>query len=133
MTTLPTLCTSLEPAKRLAELKVPQESVFYYTRPHGVKAEWKLEYLGDEEKKNHRIHGYFDLIAAPTSGELLEWLPYGYLLAKAGTWNTGKLADFNTIEGWGGENLQDQKTVDALAKAIIHLIEQGLIQASELK
>ena len=67
------LVTSQELSSDLKSLGFPQETVFYWWRPHGIEAKWKLEYLTPERKKQ-LIEGYNDLVAAPTSGEIGELL-----------------------------------------------------------
>lgn len=111
-------CVSLPLAKRLKELGVRQESLFYWSRRREEEAhELSFGFLGPFESKDKEPH-----ISAFSSGELGEMLPF---------------KDYNfrtTIDGLGRWDFQaslwatQAKTeADARALMLIHLLEQKII------
>ena len=113
---------SLESAKRFEELGVKQESLFYWvSRGHDYKLE--QGYPGTADNPH--------VIAAFTSSELLaklpvciqnKWLTIRPMLPE-GICDVGYMMDEGWLNSFTGEALPD-----ALAKLLIHLLEQGLIK-----
>jgi hypothetical protein len=109
---------SLEYAKKLKELGVRQESLFWwveYTDGHGEKEHWAIE--------NNHV-GYKQYISAFTVAELGEMLPMIYIPVRDGK------------KGWlwsgNGEKNYEKTEADARAKMLICLLEKNLLQAKEL-
>lgn len=69
-----------------------------------------------------------DTLAAPLASELMDVLPDGYFPVRVkNVWNTGLLADFENIEGWGSEDMHAGTLSDALAKLWLHIHSQKII------
>lgn len=67
-------------------------------------------------------------VAAPLASELMDVLPDGYFPVRVkNVWNTGLLADFENIEGWGSEGMHAGTLCDALAKLWLHIHSQKII------
>lgn len=124
-------CCSIELAKRLKELGVKQESLFYWVERRGFGSEYGTDF-GDPELRisphhvsslialepDRRPDGqFYRSFSAFTVAELGEMLPKGYY-----TWRN---------HGWCGskketELMETSETeADCRAKMIIHLIEKG--------
>jgi hypothetical protein len=124
--------TSLEISERLKELGVPQTSEFYWIK-NGIliTKESAIKLLASGDVKQ------VELYSAPLSSELGEMLPEeietreGYL-----EWTT-KIIGKHWCVWYGDKNIihraQDISEADARGKMLIHLIENGLIKAEELK
>ena len=105
---------SLELAKRLKELGVKQESLFYYSQ-------------------NGLVGGTYDVIisssiicSAFTVAELGELLPYNCYTRKSKT-NKGCF-EAHIIEKGGDEVFIDENEANARAKMLIYLIENKLVE-----
>lgn len=117
---------SLEPAKRLKELGVKQESYFYwncFTPPTGSLSPY-------EEIQDHKHSQATEHFSAFTVAELGEMLPTFY---KGGQLMAGRFKD---KDGWWVSYFEDgcyEPTTEAdtearaRAKMLIYLIEQGLV------
>lgn len=116
-------CLSLDLAKRLKELNIAQESLFYWSNNH----EWLIEY-------NDRLSiDFYEHYSAFTAGELMEIFPppsmeLDYWMMKIKTSVPESL--------WQGETIKNNKSlmifndeleVNLKAKMLIYLYEQGLI------
>ena len=126
---------SLDLAKKLKELGAKQESIFQWipypdgSTKHG---EWYLQLVPIRDGK-----GLYNMtgLSAYTVAELLELMPeemtddtensYSFTLTKAydfwvATWENG---EYST-----GEQIEDRKASDCLAKMLIYLLENDLCQ-----
>lgn len=125
-------CCSFDLAKKLKELGVKQESVFY----------WNLPFA--ESNKNATLDNYNDRYmpgfwcSAFTVAELGEMLPnyteqYDYLHIQKTSYDWAVLYGLYGVK-WDGEGIcspdvieQESKEADARAKMLIHLIENGIV------
>jgi hypothetical protein len=118
--------TSLELSKKLNELGVKQESLFYWDKPL-LRDEYLLVY-------EETIHSYGNRYSAFTASELLELFPTDYEIKKIKvTYDNGKSYSeyFIKHEDDGidsSETFYDTNICNALAKMLIHLIEKGSIK-----
>lgn len=129
---------SLEFSKRLQKLGVKQESLFYwyYAMHDGINIEWKIMY---------GTFGLFpDRYSAFTASELLELLPkilnideyYSELKLRTEheddkwfvTYETNYYTVFDGVDKFNEKIGVDEGICNALAKMLIHLIENGLIK-----
>ena len=122
---------SLEPSKRLKELGVPQESLFYW---HCDGSPEGCEYLLRGNETYGRIASAF------TSDELGEKLPYRLRLEDDDYWLWQTKLKHGDCEIrykscsdilWE-KSIQGDSEADARAKMLIHLIEQGIVKVEEL-
>lgn len=138
---------SLELAKRLCELGVKQESLFYWIKPID---EWQITPVISEKDRQYFMHSVVDILSmdfysAFTVSELLELLPanfkitndeadytYSYQLTISKcdesehpycVWYYSN-KDHNS-EGWQQEN---DTLPNCLAKMLIYLIEEGHVK-----
>lgn len=114
--------TSLELSKRLRELGVKQESLFYWQQ-HYVEmkgdvmaSSFKLTQVKTESKKGMRCFSAF------TVAELGEMLPQGV------TYKVHKDENYSSISEANYGFFPDTKEADARAKMLIYLLENKLIQ-----
>lgn len=121
-------CLSLNLAKRLKELNIKQESLFYWEwvndNCYGITY---FPYCVTPRNTGEFLH-----FSAFTASELLEMLP-DYLddagclkIEKHDVSNEG--INYFVEYGYGYYQQQEQNLSNALAKMLIHLHEQGLIQ-----
>lgn len=137
---------SLELAKKLKELGVKQDSLFYWYR---VASSKNLELVGNEDYKisvGNRatvclaevnwgmLH---ESISAYTVAELGEMLPTSIDVKEKGGGEIFKLAIWRHLNKWsvfyGGQDyclcsFEDETEADARAKMLIYLLENNLIQ-----
>ena len=122
---------SLELCKRLKELNVPQESLFYWGAYENPLQ--KIFKESDTITENWGLFSTFKnekcppdyIIAAFTCSELGEMLPYGSPTSRDETgWYMNVIAP---LEKWK-EMYPCYNESDARAKMIIHLIENGLMK-----
>lgn len=118
--------TSLPFSKWLKELNVKQESLFYFTRPHGMKDKWVLQIL-DEDERKRLIRGYYDLISAFSVAELGEMLKDHIADMRPCNvgWEVRRMID---LGGKEAEYASASTLADAMAKMLIHLIESGIVK-----
>lgn len=121
--------TSLEMSKKLKSLNVKQDSIFYHYYEEKIIGGNDLS--GDEIRTDLIAIHNEDLISAFTAAELLEMLPC--YLDDAGSLKiekhdvTGEGITYFIEYGYGYYDQQDKKLSNALAKILIHLIENSLI------
>lgn len=114
-------CVSLELAKRLKKLNVPQNSIFWWNEGDGI--EDRIEYIPEMKDFSTK-----ELVSAFTSSELGEMLPWDIVIARninkewLITFQADRLPENKSIT-FISENL-----TDAVAKMLIHLIEQEIIK-----
>jgi len=134
--------TSLEESKRLKELGVPQESLFYW-RVGKRTNESIIRFLNDKKPGNGDAL-YFDWCSAFTVAELGEMLPYAikkenvlYFLDQRPRVSTHKfdspvafyeIAYTNPKAGAVDLPVQEKTESGARAKMLIYLIENNLIE-----
>jgi hypothetical protein len=108
------ICIDLEYAKKLKELGIKQSSLYMF-------------YKDEKNKPILRIGGYpkYQIASAFTSAELLEKLPIGTEITKL---NNIYYIDINTEEYGSGRG---KKLCNALAKMLIYLIENKLLEVSK--
>jgi hypothetical protein len=117
---------SIEYAKKLKELGVKQESLFYYVNiPRKDKAYddcWTLLHSADEILDSCFIPENPDKAAAFTVAELFEMLPEGYSLNKA--------SDLFYCEkrSHGGGFASAKNPADTVAKMLIYLLENEFME-----
>ena len=106
--------SSLEPSKKLKELGVKQESLFWWY-------DGELEYHSDSQPSKST----FEQCSAFTVAELGEMLPIGIHTYQ------------RPLDGWGclsehqfGKDIieVEKKMADAMAKMLIYLLEHGLLK-----
>lgn len=136
--------TNLELSKRLKELGVPQRSEFWWFEDRRFvkfsSKKWKDLYSRDWGIMDFKITD--DCISAYLSDELLEWLPEEINFRK----HTYRLAigknDKYFAVWYDSEQLKDKSRLtlneenenilpNALAKMLIYLIEQGIINSKD--
>lgn len=129
MTTIEKQVCSLELAKRLKELGVKQESLFYWFKNRFKDNAFEVE------RSDHMVSygNWIDSYSAFTCSELGEMLPKYSL---SGKWQIGFASEYVcrvSQKYFKGVNPLYSKTeADARAKMLIYLIENGLIQAKDL-
>jgi hypothetical protein len=118
---------SLELAKRLKELGVRQESLYYWSM---CKDGIGIIKLIDSDRKREKI-GTVEIenISAFTVAELGEMLPHGFRSGKAGNSKVGFKAYSSHANGPGGfhEQFDADTEADCRAKMLIYLVENGLL------
>lgn len=130
------LC-SLELAKRLKELNVPQESAFdWYCQVGGIICDTDVRGKWIIRPASERDQGFGERCSAFTVAELGEMLPMGFHSECVGG-SVGS-AGFKKDKFFCGGYLKEIKhgktcvhadtEADARAKCLIHLIEQGIVK-----
>lgn len=136
--------TSVELSKRLKELGVKQESLFYWS------SKIKHENTGDGFKRvddvwNLEANGFVyptgreHCLSAFTVAELGEMLPdnfcdilnpYWLTCEKVGKWEIGYVNAHNQIHS--AQSFEADTEADARAKTLIYLIENNLVEVSSV-
>ncbi len=134
--------SNLELSRKLKELKVKQESVWYWMKMKRPDV-WQLAcknmigftFENGAGVANHRIDE-FEMVSAFTVAELGEMLPRNILVKKVPHWLQFEIRD--SQGGWscqyrsiGSDTLkffEDKTMADCGAKMLIHLIENKLIK-----
>lgn len=129
-------CISLEIAKRLKELGVKQDSLFYYLNIDGEGIYYI--YYDDYLPEDYEYEG--DPISAFTASELLELLPkyikqgnfefyYTQMPSKhLDEWIIFYRNSFVSWNNFDGEDQSDKSIANCMGKMLIYLIEKGLIK-----
>lgn len=132
------ICTDLEYAKKLKELGVKQDSLFYWRQNKNNK-----KALFTPRNKIHTANMIWLRYSAFTSTELLELLPNYIGIITAGGGRHGERCGFTVIEEfneylvrWGSKKedykstiiCEREKLCNALAKMLIYLIENKLME-----
>lgn len=117
---------SLELAKRLKELGVPQESLFYWgmiSSDNGGNGNYCLFRFGSDEYEMCSFTA-----SAFTVAELGEMLPWqtGFYKNEAGDWRIAFTTHPNEV--YTPNNVYGDTEADARAKMLIYLIENGLVK-----
>lgn len=118
--------TSLELSKRLKELNVKQESLFYWC---AISSENPHPCYVDTMQESSELSAF-------TSSEIIEMLPkyitkdnteFYYL--QYPSWHCDKwiITYGNSFERWKSKEQEDVSEVNARAKMLIYLIENGMI------
>lgn len=130
---------SLELAKRLKELGVKQESIFYHVR---AIDDWQITSVITEKDKIYWQHSVLDILpmeyySAFTVAELGEMLP-GMIKIEGDDLFLTMDCDrhpyyqsMNYIPMLSIDTNDEDSEADARAKTLIHLIENGLMKVSE--
>ena len=133
--------TTLETSKKLKELKVKQESLYYWVHPYNKSKLPKVEVAKNKWVLVDKLSDLFyrsksDVFSAFTVAELLELLPASvHKLAKKplGAWLSLEKTDDNKyVAGYGDEgvnvlDVRDNLAVEAVAKMLIYLLKSKLI------
>lgn len=124
-------CVSLPLAKRLKELGVRQESLFYWGIIAGRGPELFYEHPGTEMENEDGISG---VVSAFTSGELGEMMPKGFRSGKSGNSKEGtfKAYGFTSFDSHCSKTgmraaFNADTEADCRALMLIHLLEQKII------
>lgn len=120
------VCT-LEQAKKLRELGITQDSLFYWIDRAGqsrVVFEKNIEFLDQ-----------LPIISAYTVAELGEMLPYSYLVVSDKVlgeriFTIWKLDDRLKLDNISGLHKYYENEAEARADLLIHLIENGIVSPS---
>lgn len=127
---------SLEHAKKLKELGVPQNSLFYWVPiPNDTWGNYDLEFVGNIATGSY---GSDNAVSALTDAELGELLPefildeeknklYLTLSKLTGSWECCYWCDAEEVVLPGGRGVCGRTEVDALTKMLIWLIENGYL------
>lgn len=129
--------TNLEYAKRLDELGVKQDSIFYW-------CDEVLSYDGNAQVvdiKNEMIYGnpeeaywkFEEIYSAFTASELLKLLGGGIQLETNNIIRYPDTKKYMVLLSGSVHYKTDNNACNALAKMLIHLIELGLIKVEDLK
>ena len=125
---------SLELAKRLKELGVRKDSIFYWLeKPFriNVKENGEQEMIEWETQLAFPPYSYIasdvKVYSAFSVGELGEMLPLGKLAASSKDESGWYMQVIAPIEKWK-EMYPCKNEADARAKMLIHLIEQGIVK-----
>jgi hypothetical protein len=120
MLSLESQVCSLDLANRLRELGVKQESLFYYAIGNHLKLNDSLIFApGKFTETTVMLRDYY---SAYTASELLEMLPKScYEIINSIRW-VDVTSEFYEI------SFKKDNLCDALAKMLIHLIEQGIVK-----
>lgn len=123
---------SLELSKRLQELGVKQESLWWWTKLKfklldlkGKEYQWAIDYTYNRKKDREYLYSAF------TVAELGEMLPCDYI-----TWKSkkGKKWVCRWLEDYKDERLQKATTeANARAKMLIYLLENKLIKSGGVR
>lgn len=119
--------TSLKLSKRLRELSVKQKSYFWWVNPslEGLRAGLKPLIYPWNVKPTYPDKN--NIYSAFTASELLELLPDSVSLWKNTSGNKNYFCEINSIIKIRNVEIENTAS-DALAKMLIHLIEQKLIE-----
>lgn len=128
--TLESQCISLEIARRLKELNVPQRSLFYWSRSGEHFCQTDKVEAGEASIVSEKPPYDFPfecLGSAFTVAELGEMLPEGhYSYRRGSSWfNGGDMGKINIGVAMHSE-------ANARGKMLIHLIEAGILNVKEL-
>lgn len=121
---------SLELSKRLKELGVKQDSLWYWSKPMDINNDFTgdelviesqlwLEYI---EMESAIVYSAFTVAEL---GNLLPPTSYSYLGSNLSEWVATQFPDSPTSVN---KCLFDNKESDARAKLLIHLIEKGIVK-----
>lgn len=128
---------SVELAKKLKEIHVPQQSIFYWLS-NLTRDTWHSSMRHGFNKKYHS-----EALSAFTSEELSKFLPFTVKIDGKKNYLTSHVGHtYNMINTWIGYHEHDEETsidiitidfdakkeVDARAKMLIYLIEKGLVK-----
>jgi len=125
--------TSLEPSKRLKELKCQQDSVYYWTWAEwNGKTEWVLIPRERAIKLNKEIFSAF------TVAELGEMLP-ARIKKDFDCWHYLHTTKLENTKDWiieysfllHSDEIRENTEADARAKMLIYLIENKLVEVGE--
>lgn len=130
---------ALEYSKKLAELGIKQESLFYWVRPID---EWQLTCVFSDEDKAYFDHATNDILpmeyySAFTVAELFEllpeWLEHPDEDDQMVNLCLEKSCLYTVSYGFIGQykSFDDKNPANALAKMLIALYEQGLMKVKE--
>jgi hypothetical protein len=103
---------SLEFAKKLKELGVDQESIWFWARQPAISGDWTIHYFGNVRGERHKFSAF-------TVAELGEMLPDGYKTSRQNK-------NWITYAAFGGADISADTEADARAKMLVYLIENGL-------
>lgn len=149
--------TSLKTSKKLKELGVPQESIYWWLYGgngyHPLAPDYKKTwYLGDTISLNNNHDGvirgqppvFSDRISAYLSDEIGRWLPsvvkkgsenYGLAIHKSkykDSWYV--YYELFSLDKWFYIHKEDDDNLnEAMAKMLIYLIENGYVDVKSLK
>lgn len=115
---------SLGLSKKLKELKVKQESLFYWEREVDNDYKWHISF-GAEDWNESQMDN-FNVYSAFTVAELGEMLPQGYFsyLNLNNHWQIGETRDGKLENFWA---FSANTEVDIRAKMLIYLLENNLM------
>lgn len=118
MTNLNNLVTSLELSKRLKELGVPQDSLFWWYRApqNAMMLGTGVDMMTNGVQMSKTTAPLYENYSAYTAGELGEML-------KNSNW---QLPDYDGVE-WGSGIFRANTEADARADLLIHLLTSNLI------
>jgi len=121
---------SRELSMKLEKLGVKQESLFYWIKYTGNKTVWELHYKKIKRRHGFLVQEHFPAFTVAELGELLPYKVKNKLRGKYSYLNICKYVD-NSWEvdcnGHGGLVFADKKLANAMAKMLIELIENKLI------
>jgi hypothetical protein len=124
------ICCSLENSKRLKELKVKQESLFYHCR-------LKIKYLPpfEDEQDREKFALSFDdsICSAFTSSELLDMLPNQSRIATEIFKSFISGQSGGCTAGFNGQIFMNDTEANVRAQLIIYLIEKGKLQVEDIE
>ena len=111
---------SLELSKRLKELGVEQDSIFYWAETFDNIEKFKLFFDGKPDKKAREYHAF----AVAELGEMLPCFTKTekYLSKGKVRWNS---TEYVTAEN---HSCHAESEVDSKARLLIHLIEKGIVK-----
>lgn len=125
MKTLQDITVSLDLAKELKKLGFPQDTYFYWSKNMDLK-NWKIE-----NRQFYKIDKRSDM-SAPTTEELLEWLPD--IVRGRNAWIMGRYKEHFIIKYTNKDNELDsiQTTgiglANCLAEMVIYLAKNKIIK-----
>ena len=123
---------SLDLAKRLEELGFKGPTVFQwrtnYNIPHCGGEHRETFLVQGESYESKGEEGGSSLTWAPTVAELGEMLPKGYLISRDTTTNVWYCRDWERLHQWVEFYGEADTMPDAVAKMLIYLVEQKLIE-----